>query len=164
MNVDAAPIHSKNPVTVLLTSNPFILLLRIALGGLFIFSSCDKLVDPNAFAVAIRGYELAPLALSNLLAIFVAWSEFVAGILLILGVCTRKAAAALFLLLLMFTVAITSTIVRGLAVDCGCFSNDGGSTTGWSLIVRNLFLMAGTLIVMLYDRGWASLGSKWKRS
>ena len=77
--------------------------------------------------------------------------------MLVLGIATRQAASALLMLLVMFTVAIASTIVRGLTVDCGCFSNEGGSQTGYTIIIRNLFLIAGAFIVVLYDRGFWSL-------
>lgn len=155
--------RTSNPLTALLTSGPVILLLRIALGGLFLFSAWDKVQNPDAFAIAIRGYKLLPLELTNVFALLVAWTEIIAGVMLILGVMTRKAAAAIFLLLVMFTVAISSTIVRGIAVDCGCFSNEGGSQTHYTLVIRNLFLIIASLIVVLYDRGFASLGGMFSK-
>jgi hypothetical protein len=77
--------------------------------------------------------------------------------MLIFGVLTRKAAAAVFILLVMFTVAILTTMMRGLAIDCGCFSNEGGSQTGARLIVRNLFLIAIALMVIRFDGGFLGL-------
>ena len=150
----------RNPVTQLLTSPLFVFFLRFSLAGLFIFSAWDKVLNPEAFAIAVRGYDLVPVQFSNLFALFVAWSEMIAAIMLLLGIFTRYAATAIFLLLLMFIVAITTTIVRGLTIDCGCFSNEGGSQTHYTLIIRNLFLMTGALIVILYDRDFLSLSMK----
>lgn len=149
--------RSANPITVFLTSTPVIVILRLLIGGMFLFSSLHKIQNPHEFAIAIRGYQLLPLGLTNLFALFVAWTEALAGIMLVAGVMTKRAAGALFLLLAMFTVAITFTVVRGLAVDCGCFSNEGGSRTSYPLIIRNVFLLAATAIIIVHDRGAWSL-------
>jgi uncharacterized membrane protein YphA (DoxX/SURF4 family) len=157
MTTDSTAVRSSNPLTVLLTSNGFVLVLRLFLGALFVYSAADKVADPERFAIAVRAYKLLPVSLTNLFALVLAWSEILAGIMLILGIYTRKAAAAVLLLLVMFAVAIATTIVRGLAIDCGCFSNEGGSQTGLLLILRNLFLIAACLIVMRFENGFFSL-------
>jgi uncharacterized membrane protein YphA (DoxX/SURF4 family) len=157
--VESTTVRSSNPLTVFLTSGVVLFLLRILLGGLFVFSSIDKVQYPDEFAIAVRAYKLLPVGLSNLFALGVAWAEIVAGGMLILGIMTRRAAGAILLLLVAFTVAIATTLVRGLAIDCGCFSNEGGSQTGFTLIIRNLFLMATAAILILYDRGLWSLSA-----
>ena len=137
---------------------------QTVLGGMFLYSSIHKIQEPNAFAFAIRGYELLPLGLTNLFAIFVAWSEAVIGIMLILGVMTKKAAGGVFLLLVMFTIAILTTMIRGMAIDCGCFSNEGDHPTSLPLVIRNLFLIAGAAMIIMFDRGNWSLSSALSRS
>lgn len=164
MGVDTTTMRSTNPLTILLTSNASILVLRVLIGGLFVFSSLHKIEDPGAFAVAIRGYKLLPASLSNIFALFVAWSELVSGVMLVLGVFTKKAAGAIAILLLMFIGAIGTTMIRGIAVDCGCFSNKGGQqTSDLFLIVRNVFLLAAAVIVMHFDRGAFSLSNTFSR-
>lgn len=156
-----------NPLTVLITNKVFILVLRVFLGVVFILASADKVLEPDKFAVAVRGYQLMPVELSNLFAIVVAWGELIAAIMLIFGVLTRKAAGAIFLLLLMFTVAIAIIMIRGVVIDCGCFANEGGSQTGARLIVRNIFLMITALMIMRFESGYFGLSkffSKMKRS
>jgi uncharacterized membrane protein YphA (DoxX/SURF4 family) len=150
-------VRSTNPLTVLLTNKAFILVLRVLLGAMFVFSSADKVLHPDRFAIAIRAYELLPVGLTNIFALVVAWTELIAGIMLIFGVLTRKAAAAIFVLLVMFTIAILTTMIRGFAIDCGCFSNEGGSQTGITLIVRNLFLIAISLMIIRFDGGFLGL-------
>ncbi|MEE9271279.1 MAG: MauE/DoxX family redox-associated membrane protein [Candidatus Krumholzibacteria bacterium] len=159
MPVESTTVRSSNPLTVFLTSGVVLFVLRILLGGLFVFSSIEKVQHPDEFAIAVRLYKLLPVGLSNLFALAVAWSEIVAAGMLILGIMTRRAAGAILLLLVMFTVAIATTLLRGLAIDCGCFSNEGGSQTGFALIIRNLFLMATAVILILYDRGLWSLSA-----
>lgn len=163
MTTDTQTIRRANPLTVVLTSGAFIFVLRVFLGGLFIYSSIDKVGDPRGFGVAIRGYEILPIAVTNLFALSVAWGELVAGILLLVGIQTRKAAAAILWLLLSFVIAITITIAKGIAVDCGCFGNEGGHSTGYMLVVRNLFLMTAAVMVIYFDRGTLSLGRLFAR-
>jgi len=163
MTGDEITVRSKNPLTLLLTHEVFIFVLRIFLGGMFLYSSLHKIQGPKEFAFAIRLYEMLPLGLTNLFALSLAWSEAVAGIMLIMGVMTRKAAGAVFLMLVMFTVAIVSTMIRGMAIDCGCFSSDGGHPTSAPLVIRNLFLITAAAMVVLFDRGKWSIGSAFAR-
>jgi uncharacterized membrane protein YphA (DoxX/SURF4 family) len=164
MATESSTVRSSNPLTALITSKGFVLVLRLFLGSLFIFSASDKVLDPEKFAIAVRGYKLLPVALTNLFALVLAWSELLSGILLVLGIYTRQAAAALLLMLVMFIGAIATAIIRGLAVDCGCFSNEGGAQTGYLLIVRNLFLITACLIVMRFDGGFFGLSRFVSRS
>jgi len=149
--------RSPSSIAAFLQRREVVLVVRVLLGVLFIASSADKVRDPARFAAAVRGYEILPIALTNLFALGLAWTELLAGIMLVFGVYTRQAAAVLFLLLAVFVVAIATTIIRGIVVDCGCFSNEGGSQTGYLLIVRNLFLMAASLLIMRFDSGFVGL-------
>jgi uncharacterized membrane protein YphA (DoxX/SURF4 family) len=150
-------LRRSHPLTAFVTGKAFILVLRVLLGVVFVYSSSEKVLDPARFAIAVRAYELLPPPLTNLFALVLAWTELLAGIMLILGVYTRKAAAAVLLLLVMFVGAIATTIVRGMAIDCGCFGNEGGAQTGYWLIVRNILLIAASLMVMRFDSGFADL-------
>jgi uncharacterized membrane protein YphA (DoxX/SURF4 family) len=132
------------------------LVLRFVIGGLFAYAALEKVLHPAAFAMAVRGYKLIPFSLSNLFAIAVSWSEIVAATFLILGIWTRKAAGAIFILLVMFTTAISTVLVRGMVIDCGCFG-EGGATTSWLLLVRNAALLFGSFLIIKYNDGWLGL-------
>ena len=138
----------------ILTGRELNLILRLFLGGMFVYAAWSKVMEPSGFAMAVRGYKLIPFSLSNLFALCVSWSELVAGIMLILGIFPRKAAGAIAILLVMFIVAITTTLVRGMVVDCGCFGKEGGSSTSWLLIVRNVGLLLGAYLIMAYNDGF----------
>jgi uncharacterized membrane protein YphA (DoxX/SURF4 family) len=140
----------------LLTGQGLNLVLRLFLGGLFVYAAFSKVADPAGFAMSVRGYKIVPFALSNLFALSMSWTELLAGVMLILGLWTRKAAGAIAILLAMFIVAIVMVLVRGMVVDCGCFG-EGGSSTSWLLIVRNLALLTAAIIVICYNDGFASL-------
>ncbi len=141
----------------LLTGRGLNLALRLFLGGMFVYAAWDKVLQPAGFAMSVRGYKIIPFALSNLFALSVSWTELVAGVMLILGIFTRKAAASIAILLVMFIVAITLVIVRGMTVDCGCFSAEGGASTSWILILRNIALLIGAYLVVRYNDGFLSL-------
>jgi uncharacterized membrane protein YphA (DoxX/SURF4 family) len=124
---------------------------------MFVLAAWSKVAEPHAFAISVRAYKIIPVSLSNLFALVVPWTELITGVLLIAGLWTRKAAAAATLLLAMFAVAVSAVVVRGMAVDCGCFGSGGGSTTGPLMIVRNLALLAAALLVMRYNDGFLGL-------
>jgi uncharacterized membrane protein YphA (DoxX/SURF4 family) len=136
-----------------------IFLLRIVVGVTFLYASFDKILNPGQFAIAVRGYQIIPVSASNFFALALAWAEFVSGALLLLGLFTRQAAAAIAMLLSMFVVAILAVMVRGIVIDCGCFASDGGARVGALLLVRNAFLLTACYLVMRYDNGFCSLGA-----
>jgi uncharacterized membrane protein YphA (DoxX/SURF4 family) len=163
MSTEDAMVRGGNPLTILLTNKVFVFALRIFLGAMFLYSSIHKIANPGEFAIAIRSYELLPVGLTNLFALLIAWSEVLAGIMLILGVMTKKAAGAILLMLTMFTVAVLATMIKGLVIDCGCFSTGGNQSTSFPLVIRNLFLIAAAVMVMLFDRGAWSVSSAFSR-
>lgn len=141
----------------ILTGSALNFVLRLFLGGLFIYAAWSKVLEPAGFAMSVRGYKIIPFALSNLFALGVSWTELVAGAMLILGVFTRKAAGAIAILLFMFIVAISMVIIRGMAIDCGCFGSEGGSSASWILIARNVALLAACCLIVRYNDGFLSL-------
>ena len=144
----------------ILTGRVLNLLLRLGIGGLFLYAAFPKVMNPASFAIAVRGYKIVPFSLSNLAALAMSWGEVAAAVMLILGILTRKAAAAIFILLVVFIVAIATTLVRGMVVDCGCFG-EGSSATSWLLVVRNVLLLAGCFLIMRYNDGaWSVFPGK----
>lgn len=131
--------------------------LRLIIGGVFMYAAVPKVLHPATFAMAVRGYKLIPFAYSNLFALAVSWSELFAATMLILGILTRKAAAAIFILLLVFIAAISTVLVRGMVIDCGCFGEGGGANTTWILLVRNAAMLAGCFLIIRYNDGSLSL-------
>jgi uncharacterized membrane protein YphA (DoxX/SURF4 family) len=134
-----------------------ILLLRLVIGGVFVYASFDKILHSHEFAISVRAYKIIPIALSNLFALSVAWAELIAGTMLIIGLFTRKASAAIGILLVMFVFAISIVLVKGLVIDCGCFKSDGGTMVGPMLLLRNLLMLIGVILIMRFDTGFFAL-------
>ena len=95
--------------------------VQIALGLFFVVAALPKLVDPPSFAHMVYNYRLVPGALVNLMALAMPWLELLTGLALILGIWTRASAGLVGALLLVFILAISVNLVRGNAIDCGCF-------------------------------------------
>ena len=95
-------------------------IFRWVLGFIFIYGGIEKIFEPAQFAEDITNYHILPLALVNIMAIILPWIEFSAGLLLILGICTRGSSLIILGLLILFTIAISATIIRGIDINCGC--------------------------------------------
>ena len=118
-----------------------VLACRLAVGGIFIYASLDKLAHPQAFAVAINHYHIVPYSLLHLSAHLLPVVEMVIGAALVLGVWRRGAALIAGLLTIVFMIAITSALVRNLDISCGCFNTDGGHSVGLDLLWRDGILL-----------------------
>lgn len=138
--------------------NPWLSLAgRLILGATFIWSSLHKIKDPVAFALIVYDYDILPANLINPFAYSLPWVELGSGALILLGLFTRPAAAAQFLMLASFVVAVAVNIFRAKVLSCGCFS-EAGSTIGWDLVGRDLGMMIWAAQIFLYYQGRLALG------
>ncbi len=69
----------------MITKKQSILVLRIILGGIFVYASTDKILHPAAFAEMIYNYQIVPDFLINLSALVLPWLELFIGVCLISG-------------------------------------------------------------------------------
>lgn len=119
----------------------FLLLLRLTLGGVFIYAGVLKIADPQAFADSIVTFSMLPKETINLLALTLPPFEILLGILLVGGWKLRSASFAIAILCFVFAVALVQAIIRGLEVDCGCFGGGDPSPLGvWLSLGRDLAL------------------------
>ena len=137
-------------LTAILSNKWLILAIRLILGITFIWASIDKIANPGGFALSIYNYRMLPHETINLMAIVMPWLELVTGILIIIGVFMRGSAFWIGLMLLVFIVALSSALARGLDIDCGCFSVDGGHGVDTGLLIRDILMFFGALIVMFF--------------
>jgi uncharacterized membrane protein YphA (DoxX/SURF4 family) len=98
------------------------LLMRLTLGGVFIWAGWVKVADPQGFATAVRNYQLLPEALVNPVALLLPWIEVLCGGLMICGVWVSGSVFIVNVLLAVFIAALALNWVRGVDVSCGCFS------------------------------------------
>lgn len=97
-----------------------VLIARILIGGILIYASIDKIVDPSGFARTIDNYHLIPFGLENIMAIILPWLELIIGLCLIIGVFIDGAAFLVIIMMVVFISAITYAILNGYNIECGC--------------------------------------------
>jgi putative oxidoreductase len=127
-------------------------LLRVTLGGLFVFAGATKAYDPGAFAVEIQRYQVVPWFLGAVTSVYLPWLEMLAGALLIVKRFDRGALLVITLLLLVFTIALASAMLRGLSIDCGCFGKAFTATGTTVPLLRNLVLLGFAVILWIEHR------------
>lgn len=125
-----------------------VLLLRIVLGAVFVYAGIVKIMDPVAFAGSIAAYKILPYFGNYLAAAILPWIEVICGIMLITGYRWRSAAIIILVLNVNFLLALASTLIRGLDIDCGCFRQGGEKTSAWAAIGRDMVLLLMTLAVL----------------
>jgi uncharacterized membrane protein YphA (DoxX/SURF4 family) len=133
-----------------LTSRYLALVLRLYIGGLFIYASMYKINYPGEFAESIIAYQIVPFWAVNVLAVVMPWLELLCGVLLIAGVRSKSATAMIGALLVLFTVAIAASLIRGIPIGCGCFHAVGEAMT-WRTVLRDLTWLAMTVHIYFFD-------------
>ena len=78
------------------------LVLRVFLGLYFVHASLDKIADPPAFARIVYQWQVLGPIPSNIVAVTLPWVELLAGLLLIVGIWKRDAAAVVAVMLGVF--------------------------------------------------------------
>jgi uncharacterized membrane protein YphA (DoxX/SURF4 family) len=128
----------------------FIIALRIGFGVILIAASIDKLLHPIQFAQAVENYQVFGEVLSRWVAIWLPYLEISTGALLILGIWFDAAAILNFLMMTLFFFALIQAYVRGLDINCGCFSVEGGAKLGLGKLLYNLLLLGGSFILLFF--------------
>lgn len=151
-------------------------ILRILVGGLFIFSGLIKVNDPVGTAIKLEEYfdvfsnDIAgffyyfkPFALYIALGLVV--SEVVLGIMLILGVRLRQTVWALALMILFFTFLTFYSAYFNKVTDCGCFG-DAIKLTPWESFYKDIILLVMISFLFIFRSDlpeetprWASIAA-----
>ena len=121
---------------------------QIALGLFFVVAALPKIADPPSFAHMVYNYRLLPGPLVNIASLTMPWAELLMGVALICGIWRKTAATLVGALLVVFIVAISVNLLRGNAIDCGCFDvADAGKSVAerihdmWMVIVRDVGML-----------------------
>jgi hypothetical protein len=123
------------------------LLCRLILGALFVWSAVGKLPDMAAFAQDVANYRVVPPVLVPFLASAVVGIELLAGIALVSGWMARPAAIVSAALLAVFIVFLAQALLRGIDLRCGCFGGD--EPASWWTVVRDVVMLAAAVAVAL---------------
>ena len=138
-------------------------ILRLGLGGVFLYAAYDKLLHPDRFAEILIDYEVLPRQTVNLAAIWLAMLELLIGLSVILGVWVRANALLMSVLVLVFIAGIATALARGAGVHCGCFSTDpSGQPRTWISLWQEILLLVGC--ILLWVSHWTGRKSARSRS
>jgi hypothetical protein len=111
-------------------------LIRIWVGGIFVLSGTQKLLEPyQNFLFVIQSYQILIRPWDTAAAFILPWGELILGIFTILGLWTKWALRGLLLLTTAFMAVVAQAIIRDLPIkECGCF----GEALSFSLPVTLL--------------------------
>lgn len=141
------------------SSIPLPVLLRVFLGGYFIYTGYSKVLDPFVFLKGVHLYDMLPEVPPHFLngtAIVLPWLEIICGTVLVLGLFTRGAGVLIAGMICVFTPAI---FLRALSImheeaisffqvafDCGCGT---GTEIIWIKLCKNTGLLLLALVVII---------------
>ena len=142
---------------------------RILVGALFIFSSFTKGVDPLGTKYKMLDY-LAAYGMewmndaALVLAVVMILAEFIVGICLLTNVLPRLATLGAALLMLFFTATTFFDAMYDLVPDCGCFGT-AIKMSNWQTFFKNLVIDAVLIPVVVNNKSlkckWLTLFGQW---
>ena len=132
------------------------ILIRLVLGGIFVYAGLAKLMDVRGFAILISQYNLAPDWALGPLALGLPILELAAGVGLMLDL--RGGLPLVTALLVFFCLVLWFGVLQGLDVDCGCFSpQDQDAHDGLRhALLRDLIMLATVAYLYFCKRGTSS--------
>jgi len=128
-----------------------LLILRVALGGIFIYAGYVKLQDPwQLFAAGVASYDVLPMWAVEIVAKTLPWFEIAVGVVMISGYFFRTASTIICGLLAVFFTLIVRAYLQGKEINCGCFG--GNEPISPLTMLRDGSMLAGAifLCVMAY--------------
>jgi protein-disulfide isomerase len=125
------------------------LLARLIIGVVFVISAAGKLTHLDAFVRAVDSYGILPEPLLSLFGAAFPWLELLMGVLLLLGLFTKAAAAGAAGLMLAFIALMLTALAQGKSIDCGCFVGIIQETVGPATLVRDGVLLAVVVPALL---------------
>jgi len=133
-------------INTALTARVLEVLIRLGIGGMFIFASYFKIADPKGFAVLIAQYQFLPHNLVNLWALILPQFEFWFGLALIFTPFVKECTLAILAMFASFIIALVWALALDLGITCGCFQIDGAQSKSeaWTALARDLVLLGPT--------------------
>lgn len=117
-------------------------IFRIILGIVFLYSAYSKLKNPLVFSESIYNYQILGMVLSAWAAVLVPVLEGIVGVGLITGLWLRESLILTAALYMVFDLMILQAMIRGLDIDCGCFSPGDSGPIDIYKIMQNVILTA----------------------
>ena len=123
-----------------------VLVLRVALGAVFVYAAWTKLRQPwQLFAMSIDAYRVLPYWAVVVVARTLPWAELAIGLALMAGRWLRVSSVAASLLMMVFLALMMRAYAEGMHINCGCFGL--GDIISARTLLRDGTLLAGCLFL-----------------
>jgi len=108
----------------------------------FLLAGIAKLLSPAKTVAAIQAYLNVPSPAARFLAIVLPWCEIVLALSLLVGLAAPYSSIGAVLLLVLFSTAQVSALLRGKDMNCGCFGTLSTRRLSWMNVIANVVLIA----------------------
>ena len=131
-------------------------LMRLTVGGVFIFSGFTKAVDPWGTCYKITDYLMAMglegwTGTALFIAVALAALEFMLGVAIAVGAYRRSSLLLALLLMLVMTPVTLWLAVTNAVPDCGCFG-DALHLSNWATFGKNVLLVLGIIHLLMFNK------------
>ena len=136
-------------------------LMRMVVGGVFIFSGFTKAVDPWGTCYKIIDYLNAMglggwTGIALFIAVALAVLEFILGICIALGIYRRSSPVIALVMMLVMTPLTLWLAISNAVPDCGCFG-DALHLSNWATFGKNLLLLLGVIYLIFFNTSLRSI-------
>ena len=131
-------------------------LMRLVVGGLFVFSGFTKAVDPWGTCYKITDY-LNAMGMEQwgntalFLAVALAALEFMVGIAIVVGAYRRSSLVIALLMMAVMTPVTLWLAITDAVPDCGCFG-DALHLSNWATFFKNVLLILGLIYLLMFNK------------
>jgi len=129
------------------TEKVIAMILRLIVGGVFIYAGALKALDPAQFAVDVDNFRLLPYPLACAMGVYLPWLEIVCGAALAFGIFRPGATLLLAGILIGFLIALVTAWARGLDIHCGCFGHSSGKSHLWASVLLDVALLGAVCLI-----------------
>lgn len=131
-------------------------LMRLVVGGLFVFSGFTKAVDPWGTCYKITDY-LNAMGMEQwgdtalFLAVALAALEFMVGMAIVVGAYRRSSLIIALLMMAVMTPVTLWLAITYAVPDCGCFG-DALHLSNWATFFKNILLILGLIYLLMFNK------------
>ncbi len=132
-----------------------VFLLRLFVGGTFIFSGFVKAIDPYGTVYKFQDYFSAfhlefLSSFASLFAVLLAVAEFLLGVYLLFGFYRKVTPRLILAFMCVMTPLTLYLAIANPIADCGCFG-DAIHLSNWATFFKNVVLLAATIALVYYN-------------
>lgn len=131
-----------------------VLCLRLPLAAVFLYAGIVKASSSHEFALALLPFTFVPPEWTMPLSLALAFSELLAGVLLLMPGVFPIGAGLVFALSVLFISVLSWALANGIIVSCGCFGAEE-TPSEWKMLVaigRDVLLLAAAAAVIFLTR------------